>query len=66
MMYEGWDSNTSTPRHYTRFDGRCLRMVERTVSRSGVEDSGEVLNSGDAYYMEPGHTAMTDAGTEWV
>lgn len=25
----------------------------------------EVLNGGDAYYMPPGHTTVTDAGTEW-
>ena len=30
------------------------------------EDHEEVLNSGDAYYMTPGHTTVTDAGTEWL
>lgn len=29
-------------------------------------DHEEVLNGGDAYYMVPGHTTITDAGTEWV
>lgn len=29
-------------------------------------DREEVLNAGDAYYMSPGHTTITDAGTEWV
>jgi hypothetical protein len=29
-------------------------------------DREEVLVAGDAYYMEPGHTTVTDAGTEWV
>ena len=30
------------------------------------KDHEEVLNAGDAYYMPPGHTTITDAGTEWV
>jgi len=30
------------------------------------KDHEEVLRSGDAYYMEPGHTTVTDAGTEWL
>jgi hypothetical protein len=29
-------------------------------------DREEVLNAGDAYYMPPGHTTVTDAGTEWL
>ncbi len=29
-------------------------------------DHDEVLNAGDAYYMAPGHTTITDAGTEWI
>lgn len=29
-------------------------------------DHEEVLNAGDAYYMTPGHTTITDAGTEWL
>lgn len=29
-------------------------------------DREEVLNAGDAYYMAPGHSTITDAGTEWV
>jgi hypothetical protein len=29
-------------------------------------DREEVLNGGDSYYMAPGHTTITDAGTEWV
>ena len=29
-------------------------------------DHEEVLLAGDAYYMSPGHTTVTDAGTEWV
>jgi len=28
-------------------------------------DHEEVLLGGDAYYMIPGHTTVTDAGTEW-
>src|SRR5690242_6716400 len=28
-------------------------------------DRDEVLNSGDAYYA-PGHSTVTDVGTEWV
>jgi len=30
------------------------------------KDHTEILTSGDAYYMEPGHTTVTDAGTEWL
>jgi hypothetical protein len=30
------------------------------------KDHEETLNSGDAYYMEPGHSTITDAGTEWL
>ena len=30
------------------------------------KDHEEVLNAGDAYYMPPGHTTITDPGTEWV
>jgi hypothetical protein len=26
----------------------------------------EVLKAGDAFYMPPGHTTITDAETEWV
>jgi hypothetical protein len=29
-------------------------------------DHDEVLNEGDAYYMSPGHSTVTDAGTEWI
>ena len=29
-------------------------------------DHEEVLNTGDSYYMAPGHTTVTDAGTEWL
>ena len=29
-------------------------------------DGEEVLHAGDAYYMTPGHTTITDAGTEWL
>ena len=29
-------------------------------------DHEETLNSGDAYFMEPGHSTITDAGTEWL
>ena len=29
-------------------------------------DREEVLKEGDAYYMSPGHTTVTDAGTEWL
>jgi hypothetical protein len=29
-------------------------------------DREEVLKAGDAYYMTPGHTTITDAGTEWL
>jgi hypothetical protein len=29
-------------------------------------DHEEVLKAGDAYYMAPGHSTITDAGTEWV
>ena len=29
-------------------------------------DHEEALNAGDAYYMIPGHTTVTDAGTEWL
>ncbi|HUI01489.1 MAG TPA: hypothetical protein VLX56_07655 [Nitrososphaerales archaeon] len=29
-------------------------------------DHEEVLNGGDAYYMMPGHTTITEAGTEWL
>ena len=30
------------------------------------KDHTEVLRGGDAYYMAPGHTTITNAGTEWV
>jgi hypothetical protein len=29
-------------------------------------DHDEILNAGDAYYMRPGHSTVTEAGTEWV
>lgn len=29
-------------------------------------DHEEVLNAGDAYYMPPGHSTITDPGTEWI
>ncbi len=29
-------------------------------------DHEEVLKGGDAYYMSPGHSTVTDAGTEWL
>jgi hypothetical protein len=29
-------------------------------------DREEILNGGDAYYMAPGHSTVTDAGTDWV
>ena len=29
-------------------------------------DHEEILVAGDAYYMAPGHTTVTDAGTKWV
>jgi len=29
-------------------------------------DHEEVLNAGDAYYMPPGHSTITDSGSEWV
>jgi hypothetical protein len=29
-------------------------------------DHEEVLNAGDAYYMAPGHSTITDAETEWI
>ena len=29
-------------------------------------DHEEIINGGDAFYMAPGHTTVTDAGTEWV
>ena len=29
-------------------------------------DHDEVLNAGDAYYMPPGHSTITNAGTEWL
>ena len=31
-----------------------------------VKGREEVFNAGDLYYMEPGHTAVVDAGTEYV
>ncbi len=39
-------------------------MKGRKVVR--YKDREEVLNEGDAYYMTPGHTTVTDAGTEWL
>jgi len=30
------------------------------------KDHEEVLNGGDAYYMAPGHSTVTGAGTEWL
>lgn len=29
-------------------------------------DHDEELNGGDAYYMAPGHSTVTDVGTEWI
>ncbi len=29
-------------------------------------DREEVINAGDLYYMAPGHSTITDAGTEWI
>lgn len=29
-------------------------------------DHEEVLHGGDTYYMVPGHSTVTDAGTEWL
>ena len=29
-------------------------------------DHDEVPNEGEAYYMPPGHSTVTDAGTEWI
>jgi hypothetical protein len=29
-------------------------------------DHEEILSGGDAYYMAPGHTTVTDGGTEWL
>jgi len=29
-------------------------------------DREEVINEGDLYYMAPGHSTITDAGTEWI
>lgn len=29
-------------------------------------DHTETLQAGDAYYMPPGHSTISDAGTEWV
>jgi len=29
-------------------------------------NGGETLQAGDTYYMPPGHTTLTDAGTEWL
>lgn len=29
-------------------------------------DREETLSAGEAYYMEPGHTTVTAAGTEWL
>ena len=29
-------------------------------------DHEEILNAGDAYYMAPGHSTVTDGGTEWL
>ncbi len=51
-------------------DNKCqcphwgMILKGRKVVRYG--DHEEVLNGGDAYYMTPGHTTVTDAGTEWV
>jgi hypothetical protein len=50
-------------------DNKCqchhwgMILKGRKVVRYGDHD--EILNAGDAYYMPPGHTTVTDAGTEW-
>jgi quercetin dioxygenase-like cupin family protein len=34
--------------------------------RVNYGDREEVIEAGDTYYMEPGHTAVIEAGTEFV
>lgn len=34
--------------------------------RVKYKDHEEVFNAGDVYYMEPGHTAIVEAGTEYL
>ena len=41
-------------------------MILRGRKRVKYRDHEEVLRAGDAYYLEPGHTTVTDAGTEWI
>jgi len=41
-------------------------MVLRGRKVVKYKDHEEVLLPGDAYYMTPGHTTVTDAGTEWL
>lgn len=51
-------------------DNKCqcphwgMILKGRKVVKYG--DREEELKAGDAYYMEPGHTTITDAGTEWL
>lgn len=50
-------------------DNKCqcphwgMVLKGRKIVKYGDHD--EVLNGGDAYYMPPGHTTVTEAGTEW-
>ncbi len=41
-------------------------MVLKGRKAVKYKDREEILNGGDAYYMPPGHTTVTDAGTEWL
>jgi hypothetical protein len=41
-------------------------MILKGRKQVKYADHAEVLNAGDAYYMAPGHSTVTDAGTEWL
>ena len=40
--------------------------VMKGLIRSKVKGREEVFNAGDVYYMEPGHTAIVEKGSEYV
>ena len=47
---------------------QCLHCGMIMKGRKLVKylDHEEVLSAGDAYYKSPGHSTITDPGTEWI
>jgi hypothetical protein len=51
-------------------DDRCQTphwgyVIKGTITVN-YKDHLEIINAGDSYYMEPGHTGVIGAGTEYV